>query len=81
MTDDFNLTVAVGSKEFTVDGMLVMAELALSGNEPNNQQIITVVRNCLQPAEQAASLSDAEALAVGLRISMRLQQLGKALAP
>lgn len=80
-TDDFNLTVTVGTKEFTVDGMLVMAELALSGSEPSNTHIITAVRRCLQPAEHATSLSDAEALAIGLRISMRLQQLGKALAP
>lgn len=81
MTDDFNITVTVGSKEFAVDGMLVMAELALAGGEPNNQQIIAAVRRCLQPSEQAASLTDAESLAIGLRISMRLQQLGKALAP
>lgn len=80
-TDDFNITVTVGTKEFTVDGMLVMAELALVGSEPTNAHIIAAVRRCLQPSEQAASLSDAESLAIGLRISMRLQHLGKALAP
>ena len=81
-TDDFNLTVSVGSKNFTIDGMLVMAELALNGgSEPNNQQIIAVVRKCLEPADQAATITDAEALAIGLRVSMRLQHLGKALAP
>lgn len=80
--EDFNLTVSVGQKQFSVDGMLVMAELALCNNgEPNNAQIIEVIRKTLNPQEQAASLTDAEALAIGMRISMRLQQLGKALAP
>jgi len=80
-TDDFNLTVTVGTKEFTVDGMLVMAELALIGGEPNNDQIIATIRNCLQPVEQVAGLSNAELLAIGLRVSMRLRKLGKELAP
>lgn len=81
-TDDFNLTVSVGPKNFSIDGMLVMAELALCGsNEPSNGQIIDAVRKCLQPPEQVASLSDAEALAIGMRVSMRLQQLGKVIAP
>lgn len=81
-TDDFNISVSVGSKQFTIDGMLVMAELALASNgEPNNAQIIDVVRRCMQPSEPGATVTDAEALAIGLRVSMRLQQLGKALAP
>lgn len=83
MTDDFQISVTVGPKEFQIDGMLVMAELALNstGQEPNNAQIIEVVRRCLQPAEEAAKLTDAEALAIGMRISLRLQHLGKVVAP
>lgn len=82
-TDDFNIRVTIQGKEFTIDGMLVMAEVALNGKVEENQntQLIEVVRKCAEPADLVASLSDAQLLAIGLKITMRLQQLGKALAP
>lgn len=81
-TEDFQFTVTVNDKQVSVDGMLVMAEFALSTNgEANNAQVIDVVRKCVKPADVAQSLTDAEALALGLRISMRLQSMGKTLAP
>jgi hypothetical protein len=80
--DDFTITVQVGQNTFSIDGMLVMAELALVGEpEPSNQKLIEIVRRCLRPQEAAAAVTDAESLAIGLRVSMRLRQLGKALAP
>jgi len=81
--DDFNIRVTIQGKEFTIDGMLVMAEVALNGKADENQntQLIEVVRKCAEPADVVANLSDAQLLAIGLKITMRLQQLGKALAP
>lgn len=81
--DDFNIRVTIQGKEFTIDGMLVMAEVALNGKADENQnaQLIDVVRKCAEPSDLVATLSDAQLLAIGLKITMRLQQLGKALAP
>ena len=81
--DDFNITVSIQGKTFTIDGMLLMAEVALHGKPEENQntQLIEMVRKCAEPADVVAGLSDAQALAVGLKITMRLQQLGKTLAP
>ena len=81
--DDFNIHVAIQGKEFTIDGMLVMAEVALNGKPDENQnaQLIEVVRKCAEPADVVASLPDAYLLAIGLKVTMRLQQLGKTLAP
>lgn len=80
--DDFTITVEVGQNTFSIDGMLVMAELALVGEpEPSNQKLIEIVRRCLRPKEAAGEVTDAESLAIGLRVSMRLRQLGKTLAP
>jgi|APGre2960657404_1045060.scaffolds.fasta_scaffold19030_3 hypothetical protein len=81
--DDFNIRVTIQGKEFTIDGMLVMAEVALNGKVEENQnaQLIEVVRKCAEPSDVVAALPDAYLLAIGLKVTMRLQQLGKALAP
>ena len=79
---DFNFTATVNDKQVSVDAMLFMAEMALGAPEENqNRQLIEGVRRSVKPTEVAQGLTDAEALALGMRISMRLQQLGKALAP
>jgi hypothetical protein len=80
--DEFTISVRVGDAQFVIDGMLVMSELALSGEpEPSNAKLIEIVRRCLRPKEAVATVTDAEALSIGLRVSMRLRQLGKTLAP
>jgi hypothetical protein len=80
--DDFNISVQVGEVQFQIDGLLVMAEIALTGvPEPTNAQLIEIVKRCLRPKNQASAVTDAEALAIGLRVSMKLRDLGKALAP
>lgn len=82
LNEDFCFTVRVNDKELSVDGMLIMAELRLSANaEDSDAHLIAAVRKCVRPADVAQSLTDAEALALGLRIGMRLQTLGKTLAP
>jgi len=80
--DDFNISVSVGDTQFTIDGLLVIAEVALTGvPEPSNAQLIEIVRKCVRPKAASDSISDAEALAIGLRVSMKLRDLGKVLAP
>jgi hypothetical protein len=84
ITDDFIFPVYVGAKQYKIDGMLVMAELALSGSgemNTDNATLINVVRKCITSDGEPPVLTDAEALAIGLRVSMRLQNLGKGLAP
>lgn len=81
--DDFNIRVTIQGKEFTIDGTLVIAEVQLHGKveEDENAQLIEVVRKCAEPADLVASLSDAQLLAIGYKITMRLKQLGKDIAP
>jgi hypothetical protein len=80
--DEFIISVQVAELQFQIDGLLVMAEIALTGTpEPTNAQLIEIVKRCLRPKDQAGNVTDAEALAIGLRVSMKLRELGKALAP
>lgn len=81
-TENFDFTVTVNDKKVTIDGSVVMAEFALLGaQEPSNAQIMEVMRRCVRPLELLGNLSDAEVFAIYIRVGMRLQQLGKPLAP
>lgn len=73
----------VADKSYKIDALLVLSELTLSGaeQEPSKEQLIAAVRAAIRPAEAAASLSDSEALALALRVTMSLKQLGNAGAP
>lgn len=81
-TDNFDFTVTVNEKKVSIDGSVVMAEFQLLGQqEPTNEQIMEVMRRCIRPVEMLGNLSDAEVFAIYIRVGMRLQQLGKPLAP
>lgn len=73
----------VGDKAFRVDALLMLSELTLAGadTEPNKEQLMAAVRSSIRPVEIAATLSNAEALALALRVTMSLKQLGNAGAP
>ena len=74
---------SVGDKTFRLDALLVLSELTLAGadKEPTKEQLMAAVRSSVRPAEMAAGLSDAEALALALRVTMSLKHLGNAGAP
>jgi hypothetical protein len=73
----------VSDKTFKVDALLVLSELTLAGAdaEPNTQQMMSAIRKAIRPASEAEALTDAEALALALRVTMSLKQLGNAGAP
>jgi hypothetical protein len=73
----------VGDKAFRIDALLVLSELTLAGadQDPTKEQLMAAVRSSIRPAEMAATLSDAEALALALRVTMSLKSLGNAGAP
>lgn len=74
---------SVGDKTFRLDALLVLSELTLAGaeQEPTKEQLMASVRASVRPQEMAASLTDAEALALALRVTMSLKHLGNAGAP
>ncbi len=74
---------AVGDKTFRLDALLVLSELTLAGaeQEPTKEQLMAAVRSSVRPQEMGAALSDAEALALSLRVTMSLKSLGNAGAP
>ena len=74
---------SVGHKTFRLDALLVLSELTLAGaeQEPTKEQLMSAVRASIRPQEMAAGLSDAEALALALRVTMSLKHLGNAGAP
>lgn len=79
--DEFEIEIIVNGKKFSIDGMLVMSEMMLNNVEDNNpRQVIEVVRRCIS-AEDSAGLTEAQTLAIGLRLIYRLKKLGKELAP
>jgi len=73
----------VADKTFRVDALLVLSELTLSGAdaEPTKEQLVTALRKAIRPASDGEALTDAEALALALRVTMSLKQLGNAGAP
>ena len=75
--------LSVGDKTFRLDALLVLSELTLAGaeQEPTKEQLMASVRASVRPQEMAASLTDAEALALALRVTMSLKHLGNAGAP
>lgn len=85
MTSDttFIHEFTVGDKTFRIDALLVLSELTLAGadQDPTKEQLMAAVRSSIRPAEMAATLSDAEALALALRVTMSLKSLGNAGAP
>jgi hypothetical protein len=85
MTSDttFIHEFSVGDKTFRLDALLVLSELTLSGadKEPSKEQLMAAVRSSVRPVEVASTLSDAEALALALRVTMSLKNLGNAGAP
>jgi hypothetical protein len=85
MTSDttFIHEFTVGDKAFRIDALLVLSELTLAGadQDPTKEQLMAAVRSSIRPAEMAATLSDAEALALALRVTMSLKSLGNAGAP
>lgn len=74
---------SVGDKTFRLDALLVLSELTLAGaeQEPTKEQLMASVRASVRPQEMSASLTDAEALALALRVTMSLKHLGNAGAP
>lgn len=74
---------SVGDKTFRLDALLVLSELTLAGaeQEPTKEQLMSAVRASIRPQEMAAGLSDSEALALALRVTMSLKHLGNAGAP
>jgi hypothetical protein len=85
MTSDttFIHEFTVGDKAFRIDALLVLSELTLAGadQDPTKEQLMAAVRSSIRPTEMAATLSDAEALALALRVTMSLKSLGNAGAP
>jgi hypothetical protein len=74
---------AVGDKTFRLDALLVLSELTLAGadQEPTKEQLMAAVRSSVRPPEMGAALTNAEALALALRVTMSLKSLGNAGAP
>jgi uncharacterized protein related to proFAR isomerase len=73
----------VGDKTFRIDALLVLSELTLVGadQEPTKEQLMAAVRSSIRPPEMAGGLTDAEALALALRVTFSLKSLGNVGAP
>ena len=81
--NDFIMDYQVGDKTYRLDALLVLAELALTGSQenPSQEQLIAAIKSAIRPVEQAGTLTDAEAFALSLRVTMSLKSLGNVGAP
>lgn len=81
--NDFIMDYEVGDKTYRLDALLVLAELALTGSQenPSQEQLIAAIKSAIRPVEQARTLTDAEAFALSLRVTMSLKSLGNVGAP
>lgn len=81
--DQFIKVFQVGDKEYKIDALLVFADMAMSSEAegPTNEQIILSIKRALRPQSLAETLTDQEAFALSLRVSLSLKNLGKDIAP
>jgi len=81
--NDFIMDYEVGDKTYRLDALLVLAELALTGSQenPSQEQLIAAIKSAIRPVEKAGTLTDAEAFALSLRVTMSLKSLGNVGAP
>lgn len=80
---DFIGEYCVGDKTLRLDALLVLSALTIHGNvdNPSPEVLIKAVRRAVRPIEEAETLTDEEAYALSLRITMSLKSLGNAGAP
>lgn len=76
-------TYQVGDKSILLDALLVFAELAMSeaGENPTKEQMIQAVKSAIRPQSLKDTLTNAEAFALSVRVSIHLRALGKDTAP
>ena len=74
----------VGDKIIQIDELLVFSELSLSGTEGEPEsptKLIASVKKAIRPPELAETLTDGEAFALAVRVSLAIKELGKGIAP
>jgi len=74
----------VGDKIFQIDELLVFSELSLNGTEGEPEspaKLIESVKRAIRPPESAGTLTDGEAFALAVRVSLAIKELGKDIAP
>lgn len=79
---EFIFDYEVGDKTFRLDALLILAELAINNNHenPTTEHMIAAVKNAVRPIEQARTLTDTEAYALSLRVTMSLKAMGNVFA-
>jgi len=74
----------VGDKIIQIDELLVFSELSLNGTEGEPEsptKLIESVKKAIRPPELAETLTDGEAFALAVRVSLAIKELGKDIAP
>lgn len=74
----------VGDKIIQIDELLVFSELSLNGTEGEPEspaKLIASVKKAIRPPEIAETLTDGEAFALAVRVSLAIKELGKDIAP
>ncbi len=82
--DPFVMDIATGSgRQFRIDVAVFIAELQLGGNAEKADPVAesAALRKAAIPAEALEGLDDSQVYALVIRVKVKLQKLGNALAP